>query len=96
MTRSIGTTPRQRTAARLAAGASDRYGRAISAYPVIVIPTGHLSPRLCGVRWHHETRGGTWVRYPSAYRRRGWSNLVYVCSTLTVYVGEEWLKQHAS
>jgi hypothetical protein len=48
------------------------------------------------VRWHHETRGGTWVRYPSAYRRRGWSNLVYVCSTLTVYVGEEWLKQHAS
>lgn len=64
------------------------------ATPVVLISSGPLPvspPRLTGESYHYTTRGGTWVRHPSAYRRRGWSNLVYVPSTRRVEVTRAWL-----
>jgi hypothetical protein len=34
-------------------------------------------PTISGKRGGWFTRGGTPVRHPSAYAKRGWSNLVY-------------------
>lgn len=66
-------------------------GRRGSHYPIMIMP-GAAAPRLVGESWHFATRAGKYVRFPSAYRKRGWSNLVYVPSSLTIEVGEEWLK----
>jgi hypothetical protein len=74
-------TPKARTAIRLAAGCSktDRC-------PVIVT-RGSKPPRLLGESFYHETKGGTRIAHPSAYSKRGWSNMTYVASTLCVKVG---------
>jgi hypothetical protein len=63
------------------------------AYPVQVVE-GDAAPRLMGDSFHWETRGGTLVSHPSAYSRKGWSNLVYCGSTLTLEVGAGWLRSH--
>jgi hypothetical protein len=54
---------------------------------------GDCAPRKVGTRGHHETRGGSWVRFPGAYSKRGWGNMRYVCSTRRVEVGAEWVAQ---
>lgn len=56
--------------------------------PVVVV-AGITAPRIAGESWHYRTRGGTLVHYPSAYARRGWSNLVYHASTLRVEIPAE-------
>ena len=33
-----------------------------------------------GLTFHYETRGGARIHHPSAYRKRGWSNCVYVAA----------------
>jgi hypothetical protein len=49
-------------------------------------------PSNPGHGWRYETRGGTVIDHPSAYSRRGWSNMVYVGSTDRIEVGRAWLK----
>ena len=73
-----------RREARRAAGLKAKDTR-----PVVVAP-GVDAPRLEGEGSHHTNLSGEWVRYPSAYARRGWSSLVYVPSTLRVVVGADW------
>lgn len=51
---------------------------------------GATEPHIEGEGWHFRTRGGTYVRHPSAYSRRGWSNLVYHASTRRIVVGRDW------
>lgn len=51
---------------------------------------GASEPEIAGESWHYETRCGRRIYHPSAYSRRGWSNMVYHCSTLRVVVGAEW------
>jgi hypothetical protein len=43
----------------------------------IKIIAGNKPPHLVGDSWHYETRGGRWIKYPSAYSKSGWSNMVY-------------------
>lgn len=58
--------------------------------PVVVV-SGAMEPTRKGRGFRYETRGGTVISHPSAYSRRGWSNMVYRCSTRRVEVGIEWL-----
>lgn len=80
------TQRRLRRIAREAAGAH-------RSCPVDVVE-GDAAPRLTGESWYFRTRGGAHIRHPSAYSRRGWSNMVYESSTLAVAVGREWLEAH--
>jgi hypothetical protein len=77
-----------RTQLRVLAGLSVR-----DRTPVELVP-GDAPPVVRGEPWHYETRGGRLVHYPNAYARVGWSNLVYVHSTVRLVVGEEWLRAH--
>ena len=58
-----------------------------------ILPGIAFAPRSVGESWHYETRGGTLIRHPNAYAKRGWSNMVYVRSTRRIIVGEEWIAQ---
>lgn len=58
--------------------------------PVGVV-TGEASPKVTGTSFHYKTRGGRRIYHPSAYAKRGWSNMVYCPSTLSVEVGQDWL-----
>jgi hypothetical protein len=78
-----------RKALRLAAGLQPRDTR-----PVKIRPGSLDAPQEVGARWGYETRGGRPIRYPSAYRKAGWSNMVYCRSTRCVEVGSEWLRKH--
>jgi hypothetical protein len=56
-----------------------------NAVPVIESPD--VAERtLTGNPGGHFTRGGSPVRFPSAYARKGFSNLVYRCSTYKILV----------
>ena len=66
-------------------------GHAGAKFPVIVT-AGNSAPFIAGEYGNWTTRGGTPVRYPSAYAKVGWSNLVYTCSTIDLRVGFEWLR----
>lgn len=59
--------------------------------PIEVVP-GDAAPRLVGTRPHHRTKGGDVIQHPSAYSRRGWSNMVYMPSTVRVVVGQQWVE----
>jgi hypothetical protein len=64
-------------------------------HPYVVVVSGkksHVGPMLVGRGYHWETKGGRDVRHPSAYSKKGWSNLVYCHSTLRVEVGNKWLE----
>jgi hypothetical protein len=70
--------------------------RALAGWPktnirVEVVP-GQKGPTVRGNSWHYETRGGTVIDHPSAYSKLGWSNMIYVCSTIRVEIGSEWLE----
>lgn len=58
--------------------------------PVHVIPGSAQPPILKGEYWHYETKTGIPIRHPSAYSKKGWSSMCYVCSSREVYVGEHW------
>lgn len=60
-------------------------------HPPVEIVEGSNPPRERGDSFHWETKGGTRIYHPSAYSRRGWSNMVYVGSSRRVEVGREWL-----
>lgn len=61
--------------------------------PITVISESTDAPVVCGTKWHYTTKGGKPIMYPSAYMRRGSSNMVYHPSTLRVEVGEWWISQ---
>jgi hypothetical protein len=65
-----------------------RYGW--TGIPVEVVD-GSNPPRVAGDYWHYETRGGRRIYHPTAYSKKGWSNMVYVHSTRRVEVGKDWL-----
>ena len=58
--------------------------------PVKIIPKSDDPPQFKGESWGWETKGGRYIRYPSAYRKIGWSNMMYRQSTLHIEVGEKW------
>ena len=68
-----------------------RVAGATWACPVELVP-GDKVPTLKGESHHYETMGGSRIYHPSAYSKRGWSNMRYVHSTLRVEVGFEWLQ----
>jgi hypothetical protein len=57
--------------------------------PVQII-AGNASPVEAGDGGRYLTRGGTEIRFPSAYRKKGRSNMVYHPSTSRVVVGANW------
>jgi hypothetical protein len=63
--------------------------------PVVVVPGVATPPIEVGESFRYETKGGTYIRYPSAYKKKGFSNMVYVASTSCVEVGEGWLRAHS-
>ena len=78
-------TPREfARAARRAAGLGPKD------HPPVVIVSGSAAPRETGDVAHYETAGGTWIRHPNAYARKGRSNMVYRPSTRRVVVGAGW------
>ena len=56
-----------------------------------IIPGIALAPRSVGESYHYETLSGSRIWHPSAYSKRGWSNMRYVASTRRVIVGSDWL-----
>ena len=62
---------------------------------VVIDDYPNAAPRYLGHGWRYETRGGTIIQHPGAYRKHGWSSMVYVGSTLRVEVGSAWLKAPA-
>lgn len=70
-----------------------RIANADNNLPVVVVP-GNAAPTRKGSSYHWETRGGTRIMHPSAYSRKGWSNIVYCGSTRRVEVGQDWLASH--
>lgn len=60
---------------------------------VTIIPGNHR-PKLWGEPGGWFTRGGKPIRYPSAYSKVGFSNMVYQCSTENITVGKQWLKRN--
>ena len=62
--------------------------------PVDIIE-GCVRPKITGEGYRYETRGGNLIYYPSAYSKVGWSNMVYCPSTISIEVGEEWLKENS-
>ena len=65
-------------------------GVAGSSYPVDIVD-GAQAPSFEGDRHHYETRGGKRIYHPGAYKKVGFSSMVYVSSTLCVQVGAAWL-----
>jgi len=59
----------------------------------IKIVEGANAPSYEGEGFYHTTRGGERVRHPGAYAKKGWSNLIYVASTLRIEVGTKWLAE---
>ena len=78
-------TPREfAKAARRAAGLGAKD------HPPVVIVAGTDAPKETGDAAHYETTGGEWIRHPSAYARKGRSNMVYRPSSRRIVVGAGW------
>jgi hypothetical protein len=60
----------------------------------IDISNTYNKPDLLGSSGGHFTRGGERVRYPSAYGRKGWSNMHYVRSSVRLVVPYRWIDQN--
>jgi hypothetical protein len=56
--------------------------------PVEVV-AGSQAPKLAGESYYWATPGGTRIRYPSAFARRGWP-AIYWPSDRRVEVGADW------
>ncbi len=63
-----------------------------SPYP-IYFEDGFAEPYVTGESYGYVTRGGRKIWHPSAYKKRGWSNMVYSPSTLAITVGKGWVLQ---
>ena len=59
-------------------------------YPIQIV-RGNKPPTKVGQSYGWETRGGKPIYHPNAYKRKGWSSMVYVSSTNAVEVGEDYL-----
>ena len=77
-----------RSAIKRAFGATTRNGRA-EGIPVKVV--NHPESGVVGDRGGFFTRGGTRISHPSAYSKKGWSNMVYHCSSRAVEVSESYV-----
>jgi hypothetical protein len=76
------------------AGATRCDGRPI-AQTVICIVAGGMEPEYEGNSWHYETKGGTVIRHPNAYRRIAKSaKLVYCPASHQVTVGADWVREN--
>lgn len=53
---------------------------------------GYDPPRVEGESWFYSTKTGIPIRHPSAYRKCGWSNMVYSHSTKVIVIGKELIK----
>jgi len=73
----------ERSLARRIAGAHN-------SIPVVVV-SGTKAPKLCGESYHYTTKTGLPIYHPNAYSKKGFSSMVYHCSTLRVEVGVRWL-----
>jgi hypothetical protein len=56
-----------------------------------IIPGIALAPKETGESWYYTTRGGARILHPSAYSKRGFSNMVYHASTRRIEVGQQWV-----
>ena len=52
---------------------------------------GFQEPEGQGEYGGHFTRGGDRIQHPSGYSKKGWSNMVYHCSTRKIIVGIGWV-----
>lgn len=59
---------------------------------IVVLDASCQSPTFVGDVHHYTNRNGERIRHPAAYAKKGFSSIVYVCSTLQVEVGSDWLK----
>lgn len=62
---------------------------------VVMVP-GDCEPSQAGRNGHYRTRGGSYIRFPSAYSRKGRGDMVYHASTRIVEVGADWLNSAIS
>ena len=86
MTTTTTTTIKQRRLVRMLAGAH-------KSMPVKV-HEGDSEPVVKGRGFRWETKGGSYIRYPSSYGKLGWGNMVYRKSTCRVEVGRKWLEKY--
>lgn len=74
------------------AGATRRDGRPI-AQTVIRVVAGGMEPEYEGNSWHYETKTGTVIRHPNAYRKVAKSaELVYCPACHIIIVGADWVR----
>lgn len=59
---------------------------------IVVLDASSQSPTFEGDVCHYTNRSGERIHHPAAYAKKGFSSIVYVCSTRRVEVGSEWLK----
>jgi hypothetical protein len=52
----------------------------------------YRAPVWEGNGWYYTTVTGRMIQHPAAYARKGWSGMVYHCSTHEVIVGRAWTK----
>ena len=60
----------------------------------IIVVEGHSPPKEKGEGFYWETKGGAYIRYPNAYSKKGFSNMIYCPSSKRVEVGVEWLAKN--
>lgn len=86
-----------RSTYKLRKALADQLGEALRDISSVEIVNGDSPPALHGERksFHHETRGGRLISHPSAYSKKGWSNIVYVgASYYHATVGAAWIIQN--
>lgn len=59
-----------------------------------IVSNGPLAPRIVGDRWCFRTMGGTVIQHPSAYRKKGFSNMMYDSDSRRCEVGAQWIVEH--
>lgn len=62
--------------------------------PVVIVDDENSIPILKGRSGGWFTKGGCRIDHPSSYSRKGWSNMIYRCSTYRVEVGINWIKEN--
>jgi hypothetical protein len=83
----MNVTPKIRQSIRRACGIK------FTGVAVNIIPDSVQEPVLSGDRGGYFTKTGIPIRYPSAYSKKGWSTMTYHCSTRSISVGEEYIKE---
>jgi len=62
--------------------------------PVVIVAEagGKNTVGFTGEPWHYETKGGRRIWHPSAYHKKGFSNMVYCSSTRQLECGQEFFE----